>query len=131
MSTAYPLFTIAILVGIFYALSAAFAGLGLVSKIRSYVYPNQKIEVSKDSPYGNIVITRRENLWSVYNNNTLLFDSENFMMNEEAVELNSTIFSTLKKVFQNAIIIPGEKLSRCFTVSNSLYGSVISKENTG
>lgn len=54
-------------------------------KIRSWVYPNQEIEVSKDSPYGNIVITRRENMWSVYNNNVLLFDSENFMLNEEAV----------------------------------------------
>ena len=54
-------------------------------KIRSLVYPNQKIEVSKDSPQGNIVITRRDNMWSVYNNNVLLFDSENFMVNEEAV----------------------------------------------
>jgi spermidine synthase len=54
-------------------------------KIRSWVYPNQEIEVSKDSPQGNIVITRRENMWSVYINNLLLFDSENFMMNEEAV----------------------------------------------
>jgi len=53
--------------------------------IRSWVYPNQEIEVSKDSPYGNIVITQREKLWSVYNNNVLLFDSENFMFNEEAV----------------------------------------------
>jgi spermidine synthase len=52
--------------------------------IRSWVYPNQEIIVSKDSPYGNIVITRRENLWSVYNNNLLQFDSENFMLNEEA-----------------------------------------------
>ncbi|MCX6236226.1 MAG: hypothetical protein NTY07_01500 [Bacteroidia bacterium] len=54
-------------------------------KIRSWVYPNQEIEISKDSPYGNIVITRRENMWSVYNNNVLLFDSENFMLNEETV----------------------------------------------
>jgi len=54
-------------------------------KVRSFVYPNQEIEVSKDSPHGNIVITRRQNLWSVYNNNVLLFDSENFMLNEEAV----------------------------------------------
>lgn len=54
-------------------------------KIRSWVYPNQNIEVSKDSPQGNIVITRRENMWSVYINNMLLFDSENFMMNEETV----------------------------------------------
>ncbi|HAQ21655.1 MAG TPA: hypothetical protein DCR40_20860 [Prolixibacteraceae bacterium] len=53
--------------------------------IRSLVYPNQEIKVSKDSPHGNMVITRRDNLWSVYNNNVLLFDSENFMLNEEAV----------------------------------------------
>jgi spermidine synthase len=54
-------------------------------RIRSWVYPNQEITISKDSPHGNIVITRRENLWSVYNNNQLLFDSENFMLNEESV----------------------------------------------
>lgn len=53
--------------------------------IRSFVYPNQKIEVSKDSPHGNIVITRREKMVSVYTNNNLIFDSENFMVNEEAV----------------------------------------------
>jgi spermidine synthase len=54
-------------------------------RIRSLVYPNQEIVVSKDSPHGNIVITKREKMWSVYNNNLLLFDSENFMLNEEAV----------------------------------------------
>lgn len=53
--------------------------------IRSFLYPNQEIEVSKDSPHGNIVVTRREKMWSVYLNNNLLFDSENFMLNEEAV----------------------------------------------
>ncbi len=54
-------------------------------RIRSFVYPNQEIVVSKASPHGNIVITRREKMWSVYNNNVLLFDSENFMLNEESV----------------------------------------------
>jgi spermidine synthase len=54
-------------------------------RIRSLVYPNQEIIVSKDSPHGNLVITKREKMWSVYNNNLLLFDSENFMQNEEAV----------------------------------------------
>jgi spermidine synthase len=55
------------------------------NRIRSLVYPNQEVVVSKDSPHGNMVITRREELWSVYSNNVLLFDSENFMLNEEAV----------------------------------------------
>ena len=54
-------------------------------RIRSFLYPNQQIEVSKDSPHGNIVITRREKMWSVYRNNNLLFDSENFTLNEEVV----------------------------------------------
>jgi len=67
-------------------------------RIRSLVYPSQEIEVSKDSPQGNIVITRRKNLWSVYNNNTLLFDSENFMMNEEAVHFAMLQYPDPKKV---------------------------------
>ncbi|MDX9882740.1 MAG: hypothetical protein RBS73_11810 [Prolixibacteraceae bacterium] len=54
-------------------------------RIRSFVYPNQQVTVSKDSPFGNIVVTQRENQVSVYHNNTLLFDSENFMLNEETV----------------------------------------------
>ncbi len=54
-------------------------------KVRSWVYPNQQIEVSKDSPHGNMVITRRGKLLSVYNNNVLMFDSENLMLSEEAV----------------------------------------------
>ena len=67
-------------------------------RIRSYVYPNQQIEISKDSPQGNIVITRREKMWSVYNNNVLLFDSENFMVNEEAVHFAMLQHPSPKKV---------------------------------
>jgi len=66
--------------------------------IRSWVYPNQVIEVSKDSPHGNIVITRQENMWSVYNNDVLLFDSENFMLNEEAVHFAMVQHPDPKKV---------------------------------
>ena len=53
--------------------------------IRKWVYPNQEIADSKDTPWGNIVITKRENMRSIYNNNILLYDSENFMTNEEGV----------------------------------------------
>lgn len=67
-------------------------------RIRSFVYPNQKIEVSKDSPHGNIVVTRREKMWSVYTNNNLLFDSENFMLNEEAVHFAMLQHSNPEKV---------------------------------
>lgn len=66
---------------------AAFAALFFHPEklVRSFVYPNQEIVASKDSPFGNMVVTRREKLWSVYQDNNLLFDSENFMLNEEAV----------------------------------------------
>jgi len=67
-------------------------------RIRSFLYPNQQIEVSKDSPHGNIVITRREKMWSVYQNNNLLFDSENFMLNEEAVHFAMLQHSNPTKV---------------------------------
>ncbi len=67
-------------------------------RIRSLVYPNQEIEISKDSPHGNIVITRREKMWSVYNNNVLLFDSENFMLNEEAVHFAMLQHSDPEKI---------------------------------
>ena len=53
--------------------------------IRRWVYPNQVIVFSKDTPYGNIVRTRQMNLTSTYINNTPLYDSENFMINEETV----------------------------------------------
>lgn len=76
-------------------------------RIRSFVYPNQKIEVSKDSPHGNIVITRREKMWSVYNNNVLLFDSENFMVNEEAVH-----FAMLQHANPQKVLLVSGGLSR-------------------
>ena len=75
-------------------------------EIRSFVYPNQEIEVSKDSPYGNIVITRRGNMWSVYNNSTLQFDSENFMFNEEAVH-----FAMLQHAQPSSILLVSGGLS--------------------
>jgi spermidine synthase len=75
-------------------------------KIRSWVYPNQEIQVSKDSPYGNIVITRCQNLWSVYNNNVLLFDSENFILNEEAVH-----FTMLQHINPSTILLVSGGLS--------------------
>jgi spermidine synthase len=74
--------------------------------IRRWVYPNQEIEVSKDSPYGNIVITRRENMWSVYNNNVLLFDSENFMLSEEAVH-----FAMLQHPYPTNVLLVSGGLS--------------------
>jgi len=76
------------------------------NKIRSFVYPNQEIVVSKDSPHGNIVITRREKMWSVFNNNVLLFDSENFMQNEEAVH-----FAMLQHPHPSSVLLVSGGLS--------------------
>jgi spermidine synthase len=89
----------------------AFTALALLfihpeKKIRNLLYPNQTIVVSKDSPYGNIVITRRENMWIVYNNNVLLFNSENFMINEETVH-----FAMLQHPNPKAILLVSGGLS--------------------
>ena len=75
-------------------------------RIRSFVYPNQEIAVSKDSPYGNIIITRREKMWSVFNNNLLLFDSENFMQNEEAVH-----FTMIQHAHPSSVLLVSGGLS--------------------
>lgn len=77
-------------------------------RIRSFVYPNQKIVVSKDSPHGNIVITRREKMWSVYTNNNLMFDSENFMVNEEAVHFSMLQHPNPKSVLMVSGDLAGE-----------------------
>ncbi len=84
--------------------------------IRSWVYPNQKIEVSKDSPYGNIVITRRNNMLSVYNNNLLVFDSENFIQNEEAVH-----FAMLQHPHPSKVLLISGGLSGQITELKKYY----------
>jgi len=52
---------------------------------RTFNYINQKIEHIKDTPFGNIVITKRAGQTNVYNNGNLIFDTENTINNEESI----------------------------------------------
>lgn len=74
--------------------------------IRSMVYPNQQLVGSKDSPFGNLVVSKRENQVSVYSNNNLLFDSENFMVNEETVHFTMLQHPNPQKV----LLISGDPM---------------------
>jgi spermidine synthase len=54
-------------------------------RIKSFLFPNQKITYLKDTPYGNLVVTRIAGQLNFYENNMLLFTTENTISNEEAV----------------------------------------------
>ncbi len=54
-------------------------------RIKSFLFPNQKITYLNDTPYGNLVVTRIAGQQNFYENNTLLFTTENTIANEEAV----------------------------------------------
>jgi len=77
-------------------------------RIRSLVYPNQQLVVSKDSPFGNLVVSKRGKQISTYCNNNLLFDSENFMTNEELVHFAMLQHPDPKKV----LLISGDPMGQ-------------------
>ena len=54
-------------------------------RLKSFLFPNQKITYLKDTPYGNLVVTRTADQQNFYENNMLLFTTENTIANEEAV----------------------------------------------
>ncbi len=49
------------------------------------LFPNQELVANKSTRYGNLVVTRQAGQLNVYENNDLLFYTENTMVNEEAV----------------------------------------------
>ncbi len=59
--------------------------INLEKPLRKNLFPNQEIIISKNSPYGNTVITRQFDEYNVYHNNVLLFNTESIIENEEAV----------------------------------------------
>ncbi len=52
---------------------------------REFLFRNQDILYSKDTPYGNLTITKQGEQKNFYENNGLLFSTNNPSMNEEAV----------------------------------------------
>ncbi len=54
-------------------------------KVRQHLFINQDLVYLKDSPYGNISVTTYGDQLNFYENNVLLFSTENVIANEEAV----------------------------------------------
>ncbi len=54
-------------------------------KTLKYLYPGQEIIYSKNTPYGNLVVTKNEGQFNFYENGVPLFSSDNTMANEENV----------------------------------------------
>ena len=53
--------------------------------IKELSYPNQTVVISQNTRYGNLVVTSQAGQYNVYEDNHLLFYTDNVMVNEEAV----------------------------------------------
>jgi spermidine synthase len=84
-----------------------FAGIILMSlffiydidlKVRQYLYPNQKILESHETPYGNLTFTENVEQINVFENLSLLFTTENIIQNEEIAHFPLLQLSSPQKV---------------------------------
>lgn len=53
--------------------------------VKGFLYPNQEIVYLKETPYGNLAVTKIGEQHNFYENQVLLFNTLNFIANEEAV----------------------------------------------
>ncbi len=53
--------------------------------VKSFLYPNQDIVFLKETPFGNLTVTKTGEQHNFYENQVLLFNTLNFIANEEAV----------------------------------------------
>lgn len=54
-------------------------------KLHQWLFPNQKVLSSQETPYGNLAITSNNGQLSVFENSSLSFTSDNTIFNEETV----------------------------------------------
>jgi spermidine synthase len=52
---------------------------------RNYLFPGQQLIENRDTPYGNLAVTRTGQQTNVFENNTLLFSTDNQQSSEEAI----------------------------------------------
>ncbi|MFC1733073.1 fused MFS/spermidine synthase [candidate division KSB1 bacterium] len=67
------------------ALISLFYLLDPVTNARNSLFKNQEVILTKETPYGIIVVTESNNQLNYYENGVFLFSSENTISNEEAV----------------------------------------------
>lgn len=76
-------------------------------QIRKLLFPNQEIIVSKSTPYSNVTFTRQAGQINIYENNSLLFYSDNNITNEEAVHYVMPQHDNPKRVLLISGVISG------------------------
>ena len=52
---------------------------------RDYLFPGQQLIENRDTPYGNLSVTRTGQQTNVFENNTLLFSTDNQQSSEESI----------------------------------------------
>ncbi len=52
---------------------------------RKFLFPGQQLIESRDTPYGNLSVTRTGQQTNVFENNTLLFSTDNQQSSEESI----------------------------------------------
>ncbi len=70
---------------------------------REFLFPKQEIVYYKDTPYGNLLVTKSAGQMNFFGNNSLLFTTDNSIDNEEAVH-----YAMLQRIpHKNILLIEG------------------------
>jgi spermidine synthase len=78
----------------------------LDKRIKEFLYPNQNIIYSRDTPFGNLVITESAGQKNFFENSVLLYSTDNIIANEETVH-----FPMLQHVSPKKILLIGGGIS--------------------
>jgi spermidine synthase len=71
-----------------------------------FLFPEQKIISFKDTPYGKLVVTEQSGQLNFFDNNTLLFTTNNIITNEETVH-----YALLQREFTGNVLLVGGSIS--------------------
>lgn len=90
------------------ALIIAFATLvsNLDKTATQYLFPDQEIVSFKDTPYGKLVVTEKAGQLNFFENNTLLFTTNNITTNEETVH-----YALLQRPLNGNVLLVGGGIS--------------------
>ncbi len=71
-----------------------------------YLFPDQEIASFKDTPYGKLVVTEKAGQLNFFENNTLLFTTNNIILNEETIH-----YALLQRPVNGNVLLVGGGLS--------------------
>jgi len=71
-----------------------------------FLFPGQKILLFKDTPYGKLVVTEKDDQYNFFENNILLFTTNNIAVNEETVH-----YALLQRQINGNVLLIGGGIS--------------------